>query len=442
MLRSLFFVLYGVLWALAKPLLKKHKRLREGYGERTVREGWQELKGKKPADLWIQAASGGEAYLCLEMLKCLPQTENPLHILCTSMTKQGIEVLLKGRDVLREKGGSVPEISVLYFPFDDKKSMAAAFGLARPKCCVLLETELWPCFMRTAKKCGVPLYIVNARMTEKTFAAYKKIKSVFSECQPDGIFATREKDRDFYKEIFPNSSCGFMHNIKFDMVYNELCEVLAGRKKNPLAETVSAQACVYLFASVREEEEKLLLPLAEKLHRDKTKSTVIIAPRHTARFGEWKKALSAKGAGVRLLTEILESGQKVQAGDIVVWDRFGDLKNLYALADYAFVGGSLVPLGGQNFMEPLVYGVIPHTGVYLDNFLWAFEMQGKGKNLAEENLLCLYKDIEGLTEVFLALPEKKFSQHAEIQQRFKTWLKPLIGDTKKTVESIFHDMKK
>ncbi len=126
----------------------------------------------------------------------------------------------------------------------------------------------------------------------------------------------------------------------------------------------------------------------------------------------------------------------MQAQDIVIWDRFGDLKELYALADYVFVGGSLVPLGGQNFLEALVYGRIPHTGVHLHNFLWTFEMQNGAKNLAEENLLCLHENFAMLAETFLALPEEKFTQHTKIQERFKIWLKPLIGDTKKIMDEI------
>ena len=137
----------------------------------------------------------------------------------------------------------------------------------------------------------------------------------------------------------------------------------------------------------------------------------------------------------------MEKKEQMQAQDIVVWNRFGDLKELYAMADYVFVGGSLAPLGGQNFLEALVYGIIPHTGIYLHNFLWAFEMQNRGKNLAEENLLCLHESAAMLEETFLALPEEKSAQHAKIQERFKIWLKPLIGDTKRIMQEILENTK-
>lgn len=446
MLQRLFFFFYSLAWAIAKPLLKKHKRLREGYAERVLGGSWLDLKEKEPVSLWIQAASGGEAYLTLALLKYIPKTHAHCHILCTSMTKQGIEVLQRGKQAFetawQEKyTEKCPVISICYFPFDDKKSMEKAFLLARPKVCILLETELWPHFMRVCKEQQSLLYVVNARMTEKTHKAYKKIKGIFAGINPHKIFATREQDKAYYQEIFPQSSCAFMHNIKFDTVYQELMLAMQAKKENSLQQVFAPNLCVYLFASVRQEEEQVLIPLIEKLHAKKTKSVICIAPRHVARFAEWKKALQEKGLSVRFATELFEKKEQMQAQDIVVWNRFGDLKELYAMADYVFVGGSLAPLGGQNFLEALVYGIIPHTGIYLHNFLWAFEMQNRGKNLAEENLLCLHESAAMLEETFLALPEEKSAQHAKIQERFKIWLKPLIGDTKRIMQEILENTK-
>lgn len=448
-LQRLFFFFYSCAWALAKPLLKKHKRLREGYAERVIGGAWLELAEKAPVTLWIQAASGGEAYLTLALLNAIPKTHAHCHILCTSMTKQGMEILQKGKQAFEKAWQEkyteqCPLISLCYFPFDDKKSMHKAFLLARPKLCILLETELWPHFMQQCKANASLLYVVNARMTEKTHKAYKKIKGIFSGINPDKIFATREQDKEYYQEIFPQSRCEFMHNIKFDTVYQELAFAMRDmqeKNENSLQKVFAPEVCVYLFASVREEEEQELIPLLEKLHAKKTKSVICIAPRHVARFAEWKKNLQKKGLTVHFVTDLFEKKVHMQAQDIIVWNRFGDLKELYAMADYVFVGGSLVPLGGQNFLEALVYGIIPHTGIYLHNFLWAFEMHGKAKNLAEENLLCLHENTAMLEQTFLALPEEKSTQHAQIQERFKLWLKPLIGDTKKVMEEILENAK-
>lgn len=444
LLQRIFFFFYSFAWILAKPLLKKHKRLREGYAERVAGGAWSDMAEKEPVTLWIQAASGGEAYLTLALLKYIPKTHARCHILCTSMTKQGMEVLQKGKQAFekawREKyTEDCPKISLCYFPFDDKKSMQKAFLLARPKICILLETELWPHFMRLCKANKSLLFVVNARMTEKTHKAYQKIKWIFTGFNPDKIFATRKQDKAYYQDIFPQSTCVFMHNIKFDTVYQGLNCAMQAAKDNSLKKVFAPNVCVYLFASVRQEEELELLALIEKLHAKKTKSAICIVPRHVARFAEWKKALQEKGLFVHFATELFENNKQMQAQDIIVWNRFGDLKDLYALADYVFVGGSLAPLGGQNFLEALVYGIIPHTGIYLHNFLWAFEMQDKTKNLAEENLLCLHENTAMLAETFLALPEEKSTQHTQIQERFKIWLKPLIGDTKRIMQEILEN---
>ena len=90
-----------------------------------------------------------------------------------------------------------------------------------------------------------------------------------------------------------------------------------------------------------------------------------------------EKDLQEKGLNVRFVSDIFAENDQIKAGDIVVWDRFGDLKKLYALTDYAVVGGSFAPLGGQNFLEPLAYGIVPHSGVHLHNFLWVFEKREK-----------------------------------------------------------------
>ncbi len=451
MLQGLFFSLYSLAWGLAKPFLKKHKRLQDGYAERLTGGNWQALAREKPVTLWIQAASGGEAYLALELLKYVPSLKNNgenLHILCTSMTKQGMEVLQRGREAFMENWQKktpqkpCPQISLCYFPFDGPKTMRRAFSSARPKACILLETELWPNFMRMCGEFGAKLYVVNGRMTEKTFSAYKKIKAVFGGINPRAVYATREKDREFFARIFPQSACRFMHNMKFDSVARELEFAMAEKKSNSLKEFFDPKTCVYLFASVRGEEEKDLVPLIAKLHGQKSKSALCVVPRHTARFSEWKKQLEAKGLAVSFVTELMDAQRKIGAGDIVVWNRFGDLKELYAAADYAFVGGSLAPLGGQNFLEPLVYGVIPHTGINLQNFMWVFETQGKQKNLAEENLLCLYASARSLEDTFCGLPEQKFAKHAEIQKRFKTWLGPLCGSSRKVMEEIWADINK
>lgn len=444
MLTKLFFICYNFLWLLATPFLKRHKRMKIGFEDRLIQGNWQTLPQKRPIDIWIQASSGGEAYLSLELLSCLEEKHSSLHILCTSMTKQGIDILTQGREdffhawKLKYKK-QAPHIHICYFPLDSKKIMHKAFSLTTPKICILLETELWPNFMKMCKEFQTKLYIVNGRITEKTYNSYKKIQTILAEISPQTIYATKEKDKELYADLFPQATCQFMYNMKFDTTYKELCIAMQASTNNEQKDfpQVAKSTCVFLFASIRKEEENILFPFLLTLHKQKTKSIIILAPRHVARFEAWQEKFNKEN--IHLINRTAcNNNHTFQAGEIILWDKFGELKKLYALADYAFIGGSLVPLGGQNFLEALVYGVIPHTGIYLDNFLWTFETQGQ-KNLAELNLLALHNSINSLETTFLSLPERKFTEKAKIQATFKAWLKTYIDDTKKIMHDILEN---
>ena len=323
--------------------------------------------------------------------------------------------------------------------------MQKAFLLAKPKICILLETELWPNFMKMCKLFHSKLYIVNARITEKTYKSYKKIQGILAEIAPYAIFATREKDKELYADLFPKTLCQFMYNIKFDIIYKELCLAMQNSEQNFLSHQESLdfpsfpeESMVFLFASTREQEEDMLFSFLLKLHEQKPKSILILAPRHVTRFQAWQEKFQA--TKIPLLNRSnFNMTSSFHAGDIILWDKFGELKKLFSLADYAFIGGSLVPLGGQNFLEALAYGIVPHTGMYLDNFLWTFETKEQ-KNLVESQLLIMHKNIQELEQSFLALPEKKVNNKADIQASFKTWLKNYIGDTKKIMQKIIEDL--
>lgn len=447
MLSKLFFLCYNLLWFLVTPLLKKHHRMKQGFSERCVQGNWQTLPQEQSIDIWIQASSGGEAYLSLELLSYLEEKQSAKHILCTSMTSQGIDLLYKGKKDFLEVWAKkyqkpAPYIYICFFPLDSQKVMYNAFLRAKPKICILLETELWPNFMKMCKQFQTKLYIVNARITEKTYKSYKKIQTILTEIAPYAIYATREKDKELYAKLFPFTQCQCMHNMKFDTTYKELC--LAMQQDTENNQEHSSFPCfpndstVFLFASIRQEEEEMLFPFFLKLHEQKKQSIIILAPRHVARFRVWQEKFQ-KTSVVLLARSNFNQNHCFQAGDIILWDQFGELKKLFALADYAFIGGTLAPLGGQNFLEALVYGVIPHTGIYLDNFLWTFETKAQ-KNLVDLHLLILHKNIQELEQSFLALPEKKVKEKAKIQVNFKAWLKTYIGDTKKIMQTILADL--
>jgi len=159
------FQIYNCLWRLAIPLLKKNPRLLEGFGQRA-------LSGVSPksADLWVQAASGGEAYLAWSLLKHL-RPSRPIRVLVTTNTKQGMEII--DRAIGDTQIHKHIKASSSYFPFDKPDIMEKAVKAVNPKVAVLLETEIWPALLRALKTNQCKIAIVNGRIKSKNWQRYR-----------------------------------------------------------------------------------------------------------------------------------------------------------------------------------------------------------------------------------------------------------------------------
>ncbi len=204
-----------------------------------------------------------------------------------------------------------------------------------------------------------------------------------------------------------------------------------------------------LFASVREEEENLLASILWKLYPVKKNSLFIVAPRHMHRVGAWKKRFYDLGMRPLLASEFLRdrdfsdetrSYSAFESHYCVIWDLFGDLTHLYSHADTVFVGGSFKGLGGQNFLEALSCGAIPHVGPDLDNFLWAL---GEDVDPSLEDMGLLYKH-KNKRDLQLALLQsrdykKQDKERFDIQMKFLEWIEPRCGASKLAVEKILAD---
>ena len=158
------FGFYNFSWSVVLPWLRLNQRLAEGYHQRTLKDKLPEM-----ADLWIQAASVGESFLALEILRSL-RVQQPVQILLTTNTRQGIDILTQAQPGRGSDRNHI-QTTVRYFPFDKPTIMAAAVAAVRPKLMVLLETEIWPGLLLALKSQGCMIIIVNGRLTEKSFSA-------------------------------------------------------------------------------------------------------------------------------------------------------------------------------------------------------------------------------------------------------------------------------
>jgi 3-deoxy-D-manno-octulosonic-acid transferase len=367
------FGFYNFSWRIALPWLRLNHRLTEGYRQRT-------LKDKLPgmADLWIQAASVGESFLALEILKSL-RVQQPVQILLTANTRQGIDILNQTQQRLVSDRNQI-QSTVRYFPFDKPSIMTTAVAAIRPKLMVLLETEIWPGLLLALRAQDCKIIIVNGRLTEKSLRRYLLWPSIWQTLRPDKILAISPADADRFGRLFGPDGVDVMANIKFD----RMALSSAVSDDHTTIDTILPRDIPFVvFASVRHEEESEVKKLVREIARNRPQIVLGVFPRHIQRVKFWQEGLTQLG-----LRWVLRSAvsNPVSAGTVILWDTFGELMSAYRLAQSAFVGGSLAPLGGQNFLEALISGVIPVIGPSWENFAWV------GQGVVDTGLLRVADD--------------------------------------------------
>lgn len=398
----LFFVAYQLLWHCITPFLLRSGRVKEGADERSL----QKISFSK-VDLWIHAASAGEAYLAIQLINCLGSGRE-LDILITTNTSQGRMILEN------DSGESGHRITVACMVFDNPSLIKKAVKIADPDVLVLIELEIWPALMAEMKRCCKKIIIVNGRMTEKSFKGYKKMGFLWQELKPDTILAISEADKQRFLELFTQPSTFHVSNIKFDRMIK--CQVAAEKKtKNKLL----------VLASVRKEEAREVIYLIEELFKKFSDLRISLFPRHMHRLENWGQLLTEKN-----INWVLKSAWSSEvSSSLVLWDVFGELEETYLQADAVFVGGSLAPLGGQNFIEPFMRGVVPVTGPSISDFLWVGEevfAEGlvKKGNSKEEVLHLLIESLENPVDKLL------------LQEKADKYILSRQGGSRKTCEYV------
>ncbi len=439
----MFLIAYDLLWKVAQPMLRRHKRLRDGFEQRLVPPEWPfapfpatpdlaqlspliptnllgaELttsnaqKNLSSADssscIWLQAASGGEAKLVRSLVLALQNMPDlaPMTLICTSCTRQGLDELIALSQDIQAPLKIVPQ----YFPLDSPRLMLRAIRQISPALVVLLETELWPGLLAAAQKTSTPVLILNGRMTEKSFSGYRWLCSFWLKHSPKQILAISTADAARFAALFPTTLVELMPNIKFAEVARQF------ESTKEISEEHHSAQPVIGFASVRQEEEALLLPLIQQLTQNSLSENtprLVIAPRHMHRVDAWSNTLTQAGIPFTQRSQ----GEK-GTSPVLIWDTFGELHTLYSSLDAVFVGGSLAPLGGQNFLEPLAHGLTPCIGPHWKNFHWV------GTELFDLGLVHI-TDAESLLPTLLAHVEKnkKETTRRATRTAFQTWLAP------------------
>lgn len=347
-----FLKFYNILWHLALPFLNRNKRLAPTFQRRVAPDPLH------PADIWIQAASAGEAFLALSIFKAMAPVQ-PLKALVTATTDQGIDILKKG--LARHRLHSNLTVIVDVFPFDIPQTMDRAVKKINPQVMVLLETELWPSLLHALHQNNSRILILNARMSPKSLRSYRLTRKLWQALAPDRVLATSARDAQRYKTVFPDTKTGVMDNIKFDIMET------AQSPPSALARILPEDLPLSILASVRRQEENDIIQLISRLTAAVPNQVVAVFPRHMHRILPLQKKMKTKGVRPVLGSQLT---QPLTGPGIILWDGFGELRAAYAHASTVFVGGSLRPLGGQNFLEPSIMGIPTVIGPHWDDFAW------------------------------------------------------------------------
>lgn len=370
---------YERLWHTAMPFLRHYPRLTTGYAQRCLTDKDATLP---QADLWLQAASAGEAYLAVTLSEAL-RLVRPTRLVVTTQTRQGYDILKAHADALQRQEDPL-EMMVRYFPFDRPSLMDRAVNTVRPKVAVLLETELWPGFMLALKRAHIPLVMINARMSARSLRHYLWRPTLWRALVPAAVQALSPQDAQRFASLFGHARVTTMSNIKFDRV-TTAAEAPSGEMRALFA----PERPLVVLGSVRTAEEDQIEDLLDRLHRHHPKSPLALFPRHMERLNHWQTALSRRDLPWVLRSRATKDHPVLKQGGVIIWDTFGELGAAYALACGAYVGGSLVPLGGQNFLEPLAQGLRPIIGPHWENFAWV------GREVVQGGLVQEVADVDG-----------------------------------------------
>ena len=413
--RKTVFRLYQLAWSAALPILHRNIRLRQGWKQRLFRAEAQ------PCELWIQAASVGESYLAGEIVRRL-NPEKRIKILLTTNTSQGMEILKKTQQRAVRSELNLT-IKTSYFPFDQPAIMARALAAIRPRLIVLLESELWPGLLAAARQQKIKIAVINGRINKNSLKHYKIWPSLWRDIRPAKILAISQHDMARFGTLFGPDDVETMYNIKFDRV-NEL-GLTAGRV-NPLSGMIGPEERLVVLGSVREEEKKDITWLIKNIMQKAPDTIIGLFPRHMHRLKSWQKSLARISLPWLLRSDIHD---QVKSGTVVLWDVMGELSPAYAIAQAVFVGGSLAPVGGQNFLEPLTCGIKPVIGPHWTNFIWI------GREIIRHGLVTEVKNRQELKDVLLRDLNRPL-QRQEVKQAIIAYVRSRQGGTRQACRAI------
>jgi 3-deoxy-D-manno-octulosonic-acid transferase len=366
-MRSIYNILLTFFFLVSAPFYFL-KMWRRGHWRRGFRQrfGKYDHKLKQSTTnrhvLWIHAVSVGEVNICTQLIRALEPRVPNLKIVVSTTTSTGM-------GELRRKLPS--HIAKIYYPIDRRKYVQRALAALHPVAVVLVEAEIWPNFLWRARDRGISLFLVNARMSERSFRGYKRFGFLFRPIFGSfkGVGAPNEVDGERLRELGCRpEAIHVVGNLKFDSV--KLDERPLVDARNLLRQlAVQSSARILLGGSTHAGEEALLADIFLKLRPQFPDLFLIVVPRHFERGKEVGRDLGARGLKFVYRSEI-GAGSQFEPGHIecLLVNTTGELRCFYETASVTFVGKSLTAEGGQNPIEPGALGKAMVFGPNMQNF--------------------------------------------------------------------------
>lgn len=354
-------IFYTLLLALASPFLLfglyKSKPNKPKFGQR-----WKEHFGITPKletaerPIWIHAVSVGESIAAIPLIKELKKQNPTQPILVTTTTSTGAEQIAKLGDLVEHR----------YMPIDFGFAVKGFLKAIRPQQMLIIETELWPNTLNTVHNAGIPIIVVNARLSEKSCRNYAKVQPLFDLLPPciDKVLCQMESDAGRFERLGIEKNKLFVTgSIKFDIQISDDVK----EKAKALRDALGLERPIWIAASTHKGEDEQVLEAHKKILESHPNALLILVPRHPERFEDVFELCQGQGFETARRTSQEEVTISTQ---VYLGDTMGEMLILIGAADICFMGGSLIgdKVGGHNVLEPAALGVPVITGPSYYNF--------------------------------------------------------------------------
>ncbi len=357
LLNTVYLLLLTVLSPFIAWRIVRHGRYRRGISEK--------LRGRLPHSndtrevVWFHAVSVGEVIQLQKIVEEFRrQSADRFRVLVSTSTDTGFDLALK----------RFPDCQVTWFPLDFSWSVVSALRSVQPRMVVLMELELWPNFLAECQRQQIPVSVINARMSERSYRGYSRIRSLMAPLfgRLALVAAQSQSNADRLQAL--GVSRDRLHvtgSIKFDGVATD--------RSNPATESLrklfrlSQAETVFMAGSTQEPEERLALRTWLECRKEYPALRLILVPRHRERFDEVAKLIRDAGVDV-VRRSSWETSKRPSSDAVILLDTIGELSACWGLADIAFVGGSFGNRGGQNMIEPAAFGATVLFGPNTWNF--------------------------------------------------------------------------